>query len=562
MSRIEDSRRVVARLWLLVSLVAPACLSVTAQDAGTECGDTAAIALVNARILTMDAGFSEAGAVLIREGRIRQVGADVPTGDACTEVIDAGGRTVIPGLIDSHIHFVRQGNMPGYAVLDAENATSIAELVAMIGSRARQIPGDEVIAVMGGVDPDQLLPERRLPNLAELDQATTARVVFLQIGFAGPGVTNTPGKALFEGAGVSVGDDGSITMGPQAAKAFGVLRGQQTEVDRVRSIREMMNYANSLGLTTVHDEGGVDFPGAGFFNPELDYDTIVDMWRSSETTVRIRAHFGSADTEVGSGRVESRLNFAWGGLGDGMLKATAFGEHIVTFPRDGVVSEVYDDKVRQIAARGWTHEQHSVSEVENLQHFAGISAAHAQHPISGLRWSLAHVFELGDPRSKFDLDALADMDMGLKLQSQAYVLPTDTFPLGRSLGGDNAGPLYRTLYDRGDIPLGAGTDGILVVPMNPWFSIYYMTTGKDNTGTLVNPGQTLTRLEALRLYTTGSAWFSFDEDELGSIEAGKLADLVILSDDYLGVGDEELKDIRAVLTMVDGRIVYRSGDLE
>jgi predicted amidohydrolase YtcJ len=242
-----------------------------------------------------------------------------------------------------------------------------------------------------------------------------------------------------------------------------------------------------------------------------------------------------------------------------MLKTSGLGEHIVTFPREGKVNAAYEGKVGEIARRGWTHEQHSVSDAENVQHFDAMKAAHAKYPITGLRWSLAHVFELGDLNSKINLDELVDMGMGLKLQSQAYVVPTDRFPLGRTLKGKNAGPLYRTLYDRGDIPLGAGTDGPLVVPMNPWFSIYYMTTGKDNQGNLINPGQTLTRLEALSLYTTGSAWFTYTEDQLGSIEQGKLADLVVLSDDYLEIDDEALKDLHSVLTIVDGKIVYRNG---
>jgi predicted amidohydrolase YtcJ len=544
-------------------LVPVVSIPVNAQSRNVEneCAAVDSIILVNARILTMDAEFSEADSVRITGGRIEEVGdigaEDVP----CTEMIDVGGRTVIPGLIDSHIHLVRQGNMPGYPVLEGENTNSISELQSLIGSRASNIPEGEWVAVLGGIDPDQFDGVGRLPNLVELDDATTDRPVFLQIGFAGPGVTNSPGKGILENAGVIVGADGSVGAGKESAAAFALLRGAQLETDRERGIKEIMMYANSLGLTTVHDEGGVDFPGAGFFDPERDYDTVVNLWRRGETTIRIRAHFGSADTEVGSGRVDSRLNYAWSGLGDGMLRATALGEHIVTFPRDGKVSEIYADKVRLIAERGWAHEQHSVSEDENLQHFAGIVDAHTAHDISELRWSMAHVFELGHPDSKFDLGALAEMGMGLKLQSQAYVLPTDRFPLGRSLGGDNAGPLYRTLYDRGDIPLGAGTDGILVVPLNPWFSLYYMTTGRDNTGKLINPGQTLTRLEALRLYTTGSAWFANDENQLGSIEKGKLADIVVLSDDYLEVDDEELKQMRALLTIVDGKIVYRSPGL-
>ncbi len=96
--------------------------------------------------------------------------------------------------------------------------------------------------------------------------------------------------------------------------------------------------------------------------------------------------------------------------------------------------------------------------------------------------------------------------------------------------------------------------------MNPWFSIYYMLTGKDASGKPVNEGQTLTRMEALSLYTRDNAWFTFDEQELGSLEVGKRADLVVLSGDYLTLPLSEIKTLRSVLTMVNGEIVYTSPD--
>jgi predicted amidohydrolase YtcJ len=91
--------------------------------------------------------------------------------------------------------------------------------------------------------------------------------------------------------------------------------------------------------------------------------------------------------------------------------------------------------------------------------------------------------------------------------------------------------------------------------------LYYMTTGKNSSGVLINAGQTLTRQEAIRLYTAENGWFSKEEDKLGSIEAGKLADLVVLNGDYFSVPDESLKSLGSVLTMVGGRIVYNNGQV-
>lgn len=516
------------------------------------------LALVNAKVLTMDSSYTQATALLIYDNKIRQVSTDELSTDDCTNVIDLEGRTVIPGIIDSHSHFIRQANMPGNDTRHAETVRSIKEFQAVIAKRAREIPADNFISVMGGVVPQQIQPEGRLPNLAELDLATSNHPVYIQMGFSGPAMTNTLGKLIFTKAGVTVSEDGSIAMGKDANLAFATIKATQTREQQLSSIRNLMAYSNQLGMTSIHDQGGVVFPGGGFFDVSTDYDEMLSIWRKGEMTVRIRAHLGAADSSLEAGGVEARLNNAWSSIGDDMFRMSAMGEHVVTFPRDGKISAAYSGKVLEIAKHGWTHEQHSVSDAENIQHFNAIKKAHSQYPITNYRWSLSHVFEVGHAKSSIDLAEIDRLGMGLKLQSQGYVMPTNRFPLGRTLEGNNSGPLYRTLYDSG-IPLGAGTDGILVVPMNPWHSIYYMVTGRDIKGELVNPGQTLTRLEALQLYTTGSAWFSFDEDKLGSIEVGKLADIVVLSDDYLNIEVEKIKMLESVLTIVDGKIVYRKG---
>jgi len=107
--------------------------------------------------------------------------------------------------------------------------------------------------------------------------------------------------------------------------------------------------------------------------------------------------------------------------------------------------------------------------------------------------------------------------------------------------------------------VGAGSDSAQISTLDPWLMVYYMVTGKNSAGELINPGQTLTRMEALRLYTADNGWFFHEEDRVGSIEAGKLGDVVTLSDDFLDpakVPDESIKKLKSVLTVVDGRVVY------
>ena len=123
-----------------------------------------------------------------------------------------------------------------------------------------------------------------------------------------------------------------------------------------------------------------------------------------------------------------------------------------------------------------------------------------------------------------------------------------------------SGPPFRTIVDHG-IQVGIHGDGVHIAPLNPWSHIAYAVTGLNSFGQQVNPGQQLTRAEALRLFTRGNAWFLRMEDKIGSLETGKLADVVVLDRDYFTVPDAEIKKVRALLTIVDGRVVHESGPL-
>jgi predicted amidohydrolase YtcJ len=161
--------------------------------------------------------------------------------------------------------------------------------------------------------------------------------------------------------------------------------------------------------------------------------------------------------------------------------------------------------------------------------------------IAPLRWSLAHI----PLATEAQILALKAVGAGVTMQDWLYL-------------SANPGPPFRMVVDSG-IPAGMGTDSTNVAPLNPWLGIFYMTTGRNNAGAVTNAGRTVNRLEALKMYTVGSAWFSEEENDLGSFEVGKKCDVAVLSDDYLKVSDEKLRKMTSLLTLQGGRVTHASG---
>lgn len=524
------------------------CLLLSCSLAGTASGQVPEpLILVNGNILTLDSDNSVVTTVHIDGGRFASVGEDASALPADVRVIDLEGRTVIPGLIDSHMHFIRATLRPGYDLRAIEDARSIAELLAAVSARTKTVPVGEFITAIGGWDPVQFLGENRFPTLAELDEAAPNHPVYIHLRANGPAVTNTPGKRILENAGIDVDEGGLIAMGNrpgQAVEAFDFLKAQQTAEDRERSTLELMRHANGLGLTAVIDAAGTQRPGAQLFDPNTDYEALLEVWRKGEMTVRVRPMFMSWDTEVGNGsgdsEIEQRIRNSFMGFGDDMLKVAGLGEHTTGDSR----GQVFRDVARLAARTRWLLSQHSSTRAENEAHISAFEAANDVASIAPLHWSLTHVFDIQEDV----IERLKAIGAGVSVQDHRY-LNRGNVEDGRG------GPPYRRLVDSG-IPVGAGTDSTNAQPMNPWYSIYYMVSGKNVAGHLVNEGQTISRLEALRLYTLGSAWFSHDEADLGSIEVGKRADLAVLSDHFLDIPENRITQLSSVLTIVGGQIVY------
>ena len=488
-------------------------------DAARQSAPAADLLLTNGRFVD---GRGLAGSALtIRNGRIVSIG-DAPGPGAAARTIDLGGRTVVPGFIDAHAHYTRAGVNPGYEARRIERALSIAELQDAIAKRAMSVPPGAFITCIGGWNHTQFAENRR-PTKAELDAAAPKHGVYISGTGGNTGaITNSIGRTFFSASGVMVDEATGVVMSAQAAVA--ALQAGQTPDDRLRGTADLNAHANSLGLTGVINAGNL-----------ADQELALTLWRQEKLTVRMRPVFPADSPHDVEARVLNNFSQRGRAVGDDLFRPAGFGERIGGMDP---TSAQFEPTARMIARHGWLLQQHSITLKENDFHLAAFQSIAREHPIDRLRWSIIHLQSIDESR----LSALEALGCGASAQTWTYF-------------GNGGGPPFRRIVDSG-IPAAVGTDSTNVSALDPWVSLFYMTTGRNAAGMITNEGQQVSRIEALRLYTEGAAWFSFDDHHLGSFVAGKYADLSVLSHDYLTVPEQQIRRIESVLTLVGGTIVH------
>jgi hypothetical protein len=545
-------------------LASAASASALAQPGAPPCPAVRDVLVTNGKIHTMNNANGVVDSVRIVGDRFAEVGtSQIPQG-RCTRTIDLAGRTAVPGLIDNHNHIVLLGLRPGHDTR-LESAASIEDVLDTLRAKAASLPSGEWITSIGGFDINQfVLPPGapRFPTLAEIDTATPNHPVYIQMSFAGPSVTNTLGLRFFEQAGIEVAADGAIAGGFQTpnptTRALHELRQRQTLADQKRGTQDAMRYAASLGLTTHLDEGG--FPatgtaadGAAHFDRYRAYDALLELYAESALTQRIRLNFLHMETDVATPELAARLANVFPNYGDDLLRVVGIGEFTAgASPIIGEATEVWRAGTRRVAEAGWRNENHSLTPADFKVIIDEWERLNASLPAPGIRdqrWVVAHAPFITQEYA----DKLKALGGGVSvLGGWRYISGT----------AQQNGPPFKLLQDSG-IPLGMSSDGMQISPMNPWLGLYYVVTGKNARGELINAGQTLDREDALRLYTAANGWFLNEESQLGTIEPGKYADLAVLSSDYFdatAVPDDAIRSIRSVLTIVGGQIVH--GDPE
>jgi len=538
--------------WLLAgaAMVGP----VLAGD-DERCAGSRDVKLVNGKIHTLDGRNSIVSTVTIENGRFTAVGRGAPGGSPCTRVINLKGRTAVPGLVDNHNHIVLLGLRPGHDTR-LEAAFSIADVQATIRARSRTVPPGEFITAMGGWIPAQFA-ENRLPTLAELDAAAPSHPVLVFQTFLGPATTNTLGRDFFVSKGVAVDAAGNIT-GPAAVAALNALRAIQTFADKKRGMRDALAYSVSVGVTTNVDMGGFILPGTpniqnsfmfdslASFDPFTAYDPLLALHEEGKLTARVRLFYLSMDNDPDVPMTTRRVLNAFANFGDDMVRSSGIGEFATNWPLFGPPfgPANFVDALKIVAQRGWAFQQHTLSLFEDQFTVGTFETVNKTFPIADLRWSIGHVPQI----DQTVVNRLKAIGAGVAVHPFRYLSNSAT----------QGGPPLRMILDSG-VRVGAGSDSAQISTLNPWNMIYYMVTGKNVVGNLVNNGQQITREEAIRLYTVANGWFLREEDKLGSIEEGKLGDVVVLSDDYFDpsrVPDEKIRKLHSVLTVVDGKVVH------
>jgi predicted amidohydrolase YtcJ len=533
---------------------------------------TADVILYHGKIATQNEQRSIVEAVAIRDGKFLAVGTDrdvLALKGPQTKVVNLNGRTAIPGLNDSHTHLIR-GGLNYNLELRWDGVPSLADGLRMLREQARRTPTGQWVRVVGGWSEFQFA-ERRMPTLDELNQAAPDTPVFVlhlydrallnRTALRAVGYTkdppNPPGGEIVRDA--SGNPTGVLIARPNAMILYSTLaKGPQLPAEyQANSTRHFMRELNRLGITSVIDAGG------GFQNYPEDYQVVEHLHNSGELTVRIAYNLFTqkpkselADFQRWTGMLTSRQ-------GDDYLRHNGAGEMLVFSaadfedflePRPELPSRMEQDLkpvVTLLAQNRWPFRLHATYNESITRALNVYEEVNREVPLKGLHWFIDHA-EMISPQN---IDRIAALGGGIAIQHRmAYQGEYFRDRYGEAMLKKS--PPVRDML-RAGIPVGAGTDATRVASYNPFVSLYWLVTGRTVGGlAMYDANNRLDRMEALRLWTVGSSWFSTEQGSKGAIVPGQFADLAILSADYLSVPDDEIKQLESVLTIVGGNLVY------
>jgi predicted amidohydrolase YtcJ len=521
------------------------------------------LVLINGKIVTVDDRFSVAQALAIRNGRVIKVGSTAEVEalrGPSTRSVDLAGRTAVPGLIDNHAHWVRAAE---HDELRFDGVTSRARALELLAERVRTTPAGQWIVVLGGWSEEQFTDDPRGFPLEELDRIAPNHPVVLQAVYRHSYLNSTalvaakidPATPDPRGGKIEKDASGKPTglVSGAGGVAFVAARVPlQSQEAWLANTRKLATYLNSLGLTAWLDAGGRGM-SAKHYEP---YRTLAER---GELSIRvfyttIRQPVTPAQVDAVLGEIRELKPFQ----GNDYFDHVGWGESVfapVTTQLLRAASNTKPEDLAQmrrilvaLAERGIyvnSHVEMNAAIDAFLDVYEGLNK---ERPIKGLRWSFSHLDQVDERQ----LERMKRLGMTAQIHSRPLIQGA----LMHRVHGDKAWdmPPFRRIQDSG-IHWGLGSDATAVTTSNPFYTLSLAVTGRMVGGRQVNR-QTVSREEALIAHTRSNALFMFQESNLGSLAPGKYADLVVLDRDYLTVPADEIKDIKPLLTMVGGKIVY------
>ncbi len=547
---------------LAVAALAGAAVSLAAQAP-----PAATLVLVNGRIHTVDAANTTVEALAIAGDRIVATGTTAAMRALAgpgARLVDLGGRAVVPGLMDNHLHGA--GGGPG---VDLSRARSLADVAAAVAARVKTTKPGEVIVSNSDWHEGQLR-ERRLPLRDDLDAVAPLNPVVLVRG-GHEYVVNTMALRRWEidertaepaGGRITRYPDGRLN-GELVDTAKGLVKlpapPARSRDERIAARQAEYATLHAAGLTTVRHPGiSVD-----------DYRLLQEMQRRGLLTMRVNAllrpggdpaavlaaldasglHDGDGDAWLRVGGVKLAVD---GGFEGGLMRepyVEPWGEGGAFKGLQIMTRPAFEQVVSGLNDRGWRVATHAVGDAAMDLVLDTYEQANARKAITGRRWSIEHAF-IGRPDH---LPRIKALGLALAVQNHLYLAGPSLVAYWGPARAALTTPV-RTYLDAG-LPVSSGTDAP-VVPYPPLWTLYHFVTRDTLSGGVLGPDQRVSRAEALRMATIGNAWLTMEERDKGSLEAGKLADVVVLSDDPMTCPEPRLRDAQVLMTIVGGRVVH------
>ena len=568
---------------IIIGLVAAFCVS-SVQAQPTQNSPGADLIVVNAKIFTNNRGQAEASALAVRNGRIYSVGSDadiLSLKNSETRIINAHGHRLIPGIIDAHTHVL---NESGYNYnVRWDGVPTLRRALTMLSEQAKRTPEGHWVKAIGGWSPYQF-EENRFPTMDELRKAVPNRPLIVQYAYNRAFLNKQAMDAFGVGTDRFPALPGTEFEMDGNGNYTGVVHGytftfiametmvpQPSFDEKVSSLIHTIHALNRFGVTSIIDAGNRGYPDAQTTVDVLARDNrlnvrmpFVDMQFGDGTPMnmvdaQIEAITKTAPISPGQ-NLHPTLDHGHVYRGAGEVLQLEVHDH-ENFDRPAVIIDPnqmrqhVEKNVIKLVQRRIPFRMH-ISYNENISPFLdALEKMNEEVPLDGLRWSLEHA-ETISPENIVRAKKLGGgiaLDPKMALHGDGFI---------KTHGREKAleTPRLRQLVDSG-IPLAMTTDAFRAATFNPWIGISWMVSGKSVSGSeVLAEDNRLSRAEALKLFTSGPAWFMNAEAEMGMIAPGHLADFVLLDRDYFTVPEEQIKNISSVLTVMDGRVVFGAQD--